>query len=107
MVYPGVALSCRKACFTPIWAHRLMSELSRPHFTHTTFRRRLQFYGEQKGDTVFFGDKSTKKFGTYWVNDSKGEAPAPISAALGVCVQPCAGCRLAGFKAAWPTLACI
>jgi len=63
-----------------VWARRSMSEFREVithtpfrHITHTPFRRRLQFYGEQKGDTVFFGDKSTKKFGTYWVNDGKGE----------------------------------
>ena len=32
-----------------------------------------QFYGEQKGDTIFFGDKSTKKFGTYWVDNGTGD----------------------------------
>ena len=33
----------------------------------------MQFYGEQKGDTIFFGDKSTKKFGTYWVDGDTGD----------------------------------
>ncbi len=42
----------------------------------------MQFYGEQKGDTVFFGDKAAKKFGTYWVNDGKG---APANAAAWFC----------------------
>lgn len=32
----------------------------------------LQFYGSQKGDTVFFGDKGAKKFGSYWVDGGKG-----------------------------------
>ncbi len=31
-----------------------------------------QFYGSQKGDTVFFGDKGAKHFGTYWVDGGKG-----------------------------------
>lgn len=35
--------------------------------------RLLQLYGSNKPDdeTVFFGDKSAKKFGTYFVRDGK------------------------------------
>lgn len=32
----------------------------------------VQFYGQQKGDTVFFGDKSAGKFGTFWVDNDTG-----------------------------------
>ena len=31
----------------------------------------VQFYGQSLGDPVLFGDISSGKFGTYWVNDGK------------------------------------
>jgi monodehydroascorbate reductase (NADH) len=42
-----------------------------PYFYSRIYDLGWVFYGEQKGDTVFFGDKSAKKFGTYWVDDGK------------------------------------
>lgn len=39
-----------------------------PYFYSRIYDLGWVFYGEQKGDTVFFGDKSAKKFGTYWVD---------------------------------------
>jgi monodehydroascorbate reductase (NADH) len=40
-----------------------------PYFYSRIYDLGWEFYGEQKGDTIFFGDKSTKKFGTYWVDN--------------------------------------
>jgi hypothetical protein len=44
----------------------------------------LQFYGQQTGETVFFGDKSAKKFGTYWVDNDTGAVRHVVSAPCSV-----------------------
>ena len=41
-----------------------------PYFYSRLFNLSWQFYGSSEGDTVFFGDTSSK-FGTYWVKDGK------------------------------------
>lgn len=42
-----------------------------PYFYSRVFDLQWAFYGSQKGDTVFFGDKSANKFGTYFVDGGK------------------------------------
>lgn len=46
-----------------------------PYFYSRSFDLSSQFYGDNVGDTVLFGDNnptSTKpKFGTYWIKDGK------------------------------------
>lgn len=46
-----------------------------PYFYSRSFDLSWQFYGDNVGDTVLFGDSdpasSTHKFGTYWIKDGK------------------------------------
>ena len=46
-----------------------------PYFYSRAFDLSWQFYGDNVGDTVLFGDNnpesSKPKFGTYWINDGK------------------------------------
>lgn len=46
-----------------------------PYFYSRSFDLSWQFYGDNVGETVVFGDNdpasSTHKFGTYWINDGK------------------------------------
>eukprot|EP00208_Stichococcus_sp_RCC1054_P003758 CAMPEP_0206138822 /NCGR_PEP_ID=MMETSP1473-20131121/3713_1 /ASSEMBLY_ACC=CAM_ASM_001109 /TAXON_ID=1461547 /ORGANISM="Stichococcus sp, Strain RCC1054" /LENGTH=434 /DNA_ID=CAMNT_0053532349 /DNA_START=198 /DNA_END=1502 /DNA_ORIENTATION=+ len=42
-----------------------------PYFYSRVYDLGWEFYGSQKGDTVFFGDKGAKKFGSYWVDGGK------------------------------------
>lgn len=46
-----------------------------PYFYSRAFDLSWQFYGDNVGETVLFGDNSptspTHKFGTYWIKDGK------------------------------------
>eukprot|EP00210_Caulerpa_lentillifera_P005211 g4978.t1 len=42
-----------------------------PYFYSRVFHLSWQFYGENKGDVVVFGDQSSGKFGCYWVDGGK------------------------------------
>jgi hypothetical protein len=42
-----------------------------PYFYSREFDLSWQFYGQNEGEIVHFGDRSTKKFGAYWIKDGK------------------------------------
>lgn len=46
-----------------------------PHFYSRSFDLSWQFYGDNVGDTILFGDNDPTlpkpKFGTYWIKDGK------------------------------------
>lgn len=46
-----------------------------PYFYSRAFDLSWQFYGDNVGDTILFGDNSpssaSRKFGTYWIKDGK------------------------------------
>ncbi len=46
-----------------------------PYFYSREFDRAWQFYGVNQGEPVFFGDASSGKFGSYWVDNGKVRPP--------------------------------
>ncbi|KAK9853360.1 hypothetical protein WJX84_010829 [Apatococcus fuscideae] len=42
-----------------------------PYFYSREFDRAWQFYGVNQGEPVFFGDASSGKFGSYWIDNGK------------------------------------
>ena len=67
-----------------------------PYFYSREFDRAWQFYGVNQGEPVFFGDASSGKFGSYWVDNGKVKPSAHMIVFVLVygTLEACLSCRL-------------